>query len=101
MQVRDFYGIELAGKAASNPGWDDAVCGVLGALSLVGRRRAQLDRLVVDRVLARYLRLMGFRADAKPSDGGGDGGDEEVCEGVPGSTCCPRGSADLQGTPGN
>ena len=49
MQVRDFYGIELAGKAASNPGWDDAVCGVLGALSLVGRRRAQLDRHATDK----------------------------------------------------
>ena len=41
LQVRDFYGIELAGKAASNPGWDDAVCGVLGALSRLVGKKAQ------------------------------------------------------------
>ena len=37
--VRDFYGIELKGTMLDNPGWHDAVCGVLGALArLIGKK---------------------------------------------------------------
>ena len=31
--VRDFYGVELRGTAVENPGWDDFVCGCLGAIA--------------------------------------------------------------------
>ena len=31
--VRDVYGVELKDTSIENPGWDDAVCGVLGALA--------------------------------------------------------------------
>ena len=37
--VRDVYGTELRGTGIDNPGWDEAVCGVLGALArLVGKK---------------------------------------------------------------
>ena len=45
-QVRDFYGIELKGTAVENPGWDDAVCGVLGALArLVGKKALHVPQV--------------------------------------------------------
>ena len=41
VQVRDFYFIELKGTGIENPGWDDAVCGVLSALSQLVGEKAQ------------------------------------------------------------
>ena len=39
VQVRDFYSIWLKGTTLENPGWDDAVGAVLGALArLVGKK---------------------------------------------------------------
>jgi len=52
-QVRDFYRIELKGIAAENPGWDDAVCGVLGALArLVGKKAQHVPQALTPKQLA-------------------------------------------------
>ena len=52
-QVRDFYAIELKGTPLDNPGWDDAVCGVLGALArLVGKKAQHVPQALQPKQIA-------------------------------------------------